>query len=387
MARLPSLLIYDEGFLDYNFGPAHPFQQGRVKLARELIAGVGLLDHEAAQEVTALPAAEEQLRLAHAPEYLEVVRRAGGDPAKAGTRYMRYGLGTSDNPVFPRMYEAAALPAGGTIAAADAVRKGEVRNAFNLGGGFHHAHRTRASGFCIFNDLSVALHVLLQAGVSRILYLDVDAHHGDGVQYAFYEDPRVLTISLHEDGRYLFPGTGFVNEVGEGEGVGYSVNVPLPPRTGDEAYLRAFREVVPPLAEAFEPGLILNQFGIDTHVADPLTHLGLGTHAHRAVAQEVRALAERVCGGRWVVTGGGGYDPSAVARAWTLVYGEMLGAEMTDALPRDWATLHRALFDRDAGAERLVDPPQPSAPEADRAIEGVLKRVKATVFPLHGVEP
>ncbi|MFQ5918634.1 MAG: acetoin utilization protein AcuC [Thermoplasmata archaeon] len=383
----PSLLIYDERFLDYNFGPSHPFQQGRVKLARELMDALGLLDPDEATEEAALPASEEDLRLAHAAEYMEVVRRAGQDPSKAGIRYLRYGLGTADNPLFPGMYEAAALPAGGTIAAADAVRRGEARNAFNLGGGFHHAHRARASGFCIFNDLSVAIHHLLQEGVSRILYLDVDAHHGDGVQYAFFEDPRVLTISLHEDGRYLFPGTGFVEEVGEGEGEGYSVNVPLPPEIGDEAYLTALREVVPPLAEAFRPDLLLHQFGIDTYVTDPLTHLGLGTAAHRAIAQEAHALADRVCGGRWVVTGGGGYEPSAVARAWALVFGEMRGTPLADDIPGEWKSLHRALFGGDPEDDQLVDPPQPSAPEAERAMAGVLERVKSTVFPFHGLEP
>ena len=384
---LPSLLIYDKRFLDYNFGPAHPFQQGRVKLARDLMAAVGLLDHEGTSEETALPASEDSLLLAHAAEYLEVVRRAGRDPARARDRYLRYGLGTADNPLFPGMYEAAALAAGGTLAAMDAVQRGEVRNAFNLGGGFHHAHRARASGFCIFNDLSVAIHHLLQQGVSRILYLDVDAHHGDGVQSAFYEDPRVLTISLHEDGRYLFPGTGSVEEVGEGEGEGYSVNVPLPPQTGDEAYLAALREIVPPLAEAFRPDLLLNQFGIDTYVTDPLTHLGLGTSAHQAIAREVHAIADRVCGGRWVVTGGGGYEPSAVARAWTLVFGEMRGSEMADPIPEDWASLHRTLFGRERGTKGLVDPPQPSSPEAERALVRVLERVKSTVFPFHGLEP
>ncbi len=384
---LPSLLIYDERFLDYNFGPTHPFQQGRVKLARELMAAMGLLDHEGAQEETALPASEDHLLLAHAAEYLEVVRRAGRDPDRAGSRYLRYGLGTADNPLFPGMYEAAALAAGGTLAAMDAVQRGEVRNAFNLGGGFHHAHRARASGFCIFNDLSVGIHHLLREGVSRILYLDVDAHHGDGVQEAFYDDPRVLTISLHEDGRYLFPGTGSVEEVGEGEGEGYSVNVPLPPKTGDEAYLAALREIVPPLAEAFRPDLLLNQFGIDTYVTDPLTHLGLGTSAHQAIAREVHAIADRVCGGRWVVTGGGGYEPSAVARAWALVFGEMRGSEMADPIPEDWESLHRTLFGRELGAEGLVDPPQPSSPEAERALSGVLERVKSTVFPFHGLEP
>ncbi len=387
MKVLPSLLIYDDRFLDYNFGPAHPFQQGRVKLARELMDALGLLDPKGAPEETALPASEDHLRLAHAAEYLEVVRRAGRNPAKAGTRYLRYGLGTADTPLFPGMYEAAALPAGGTIAATDAVRRGEVQNAFNLGGGFHHAHRARASGFCIFNDLSVAIHHLLQEGVSRILYLDVDAHHGDGVQYAFYEDPRVLTISLHEDGRYLFPGTGFVEEVGEGEGEGYSVNVPLPPQTGDEAYLTALREIVPPLAEAFRPDLLLNQFGLDTYVTDPLTHLGLGTAAHQAIAQEVHALADRVCGGRWVVTGGGGYEPSAVARAWALVFGEMRGAEVGEAIPEEWKSLHRTLFGRDARNDQLVDPPQPSTPGAERAMAEVLEQVKSTVFPFHGLEP
>ncbi len=320
-----SLLLYDEGYLAYDFGGAHSLRQERIKLARELIAGLGMLQGAGVEEAGASPAGEEIL-LIHAEEYVEAVRVAGRDPRGVGGRFMRYGLGTLDNPVFPDMYGASALHVGGSLAAAQTVREGRQDHAFNLGGGFHHAHRARASGFCIFNDPAIAIQALLEAGVRRVLYVDVDAHHGDGVQYAFYAEPRVLTISVHEDGRYLFPGTGFVQEVGEGEGEGFSANVPLPPETGDEDYLRAFDAVVPPLAASFRPEVLVTQLGMDTHHTDPLTHLRLTSNAHRVLGERLHALAHDRCGGRWVAVGGGGYTPSAVARGWALIFGVMAGS-------------------------------------------------------------
>lgn len=381
----PALLVYDESFLEYDFGPSHPFRVERSKLARALMEAHGLLAREGVRTAGAEAATPEEVRLAHAEEYLEAVRAAGTRPEEAGGRYLRYGLGTGDNPVFPRMYEAAALHVGGTLAAARAVHRGDVPHALTLGGGFHHAHRAKASGFCVLNDLTVALRALLQEGARRLLYVDVDVHHGDGVVYAFYDDPRVLAISLHEDGHHLFPGTGFVHETGEGEGEGYSVHVPLPPRTADDAYLDAFRAIVPPLAEAFRPDLILSQMGADAHHRDPLAHLELTTHAYREIARELDALAHRVAGGRWVATGGGGYDPSAVARAWALDFAGMVGADLQDGLPEGWRALYRDLLGREPTGKRVLEAPRRTEPEVRRTVDTVVRRVREAVFPRHGL--
>lgn len=379
-----TLLLYDEGYLDYDFGGAHSLRQERIKLARELIASLGMLRAAGAEEAPAFRA-EREILLIHAPEYVEAVQAAGEDPPGAGGRFMRYGLGTLDNPIFPGMYAASALHVGGSLRAATTVADGGKDHAFNLGGGFHHAARTRASGFCIFNDVAIAIQALLEAGVRRVLYVDIDAHHGDGVQDAFYREPRVLTISLHEDGRYLFPGTGFVDEVGEGEGEGYSANVPLPPETGDAAYLRAFDAVVPPLAESFRPEVLVTQLGMDTHHSDPLTHLRLTTGAHRRLGERLHDLAHAHCGGRWAAVGGGGYTPSAVARAWALIFGIMVGWEGDDRIPEAWRALHESLLGRPTADRRLgegaVSRPVSMAREVDR----VLEAVRTALAPYHAM--
>ncbi|MEE9600467.1 MAG: acetoin utilization protein AcuC [Thermoplasmata archaeon] len=376
------LLVYDEGFLSYDFGGAHSLRQERIKLARELISELGLLQRRGVKEVPA-ESAEEEILLIHSREYVEAVRASGKDPEGIGGRYMEYGLGTPDNPIFPRMYEASALHVGGTLEAGRTVTSSKAKHAFNLGGGFHHASRSRASGFCIFNDLAITIQTLLEEGLSRILYVDVDAHHGDGVQYSFYDEPRVLTISLHEDGRYLFPGTGFVHEIGEGEGEGYSVNVPLPPHTGDAAYLQVFRDIVSPLAEVFRPEVIVSQLGVDTHFSDPLTHLNLTTAAHWRIGDELHRLAHRLCEGRWVAAGGGGYQPSAVARSWTLMFGTMVEWEVEDEIPEAWASLYSALMGRAPDVESLWDPDIPSSTAVDREVERVVEEVKKAVSPYH----
>jgi acetoin utilization protein AcuC len=380
-----SLLIYDDGYLRYDFGAAHSMRQERIKLARELISALGILESQMAREVPAETVEEDEILLVHSKEYVEAVKASGRDPEAAGWKYMRYGLGTLDNPVFADMYEAAALHVGGSLKAAGSVLSGETAHAFNLGGGFHHASRSKASGFCIFNDVAIAIARLLEEGVRRVLYVDVDAHHGDGVQFTFYSEPRVLTVSLHEDGRYLFPGTGFVKEVGEGEGEGYSVNVPLPPYTDDEAYLSAFEEVVVPLAEAYRPEVLVTQLGVDTHYMDPLTHLNLSTRAHWRIAQGLHRLAHEVCGGRWAAAGGGGYDPVAVARAWTLMFGTMVEWEVEDRIPEDWFSLYEELMGRRVQVSRLLDREPPSKPRIGRDVERVVDEVRSTVFPYHGL--
>src|SRR4029450_13777533 len=273
-----------------------------------------------------------------------------------------HGLGGQDNPVFDLMHEASALVTGGTVDAARAVRAGEGVHALNPSGGLHHAMPARASGFCVYNDAAVAIAWLLADGVRRVAYVDVDAHHGDGVEAAFYDDPRVLTISLHESGYTAFPGTGFPEEAGGRGAEGTVVNVALPPGTGDAGWLRAFHAVVPPLVRAFEPQILITQLGCDTHRLDPLAQLELSVDAHRHSYAALHQLAHEVTGGRWVAVGGGGYEVvQVVPRSWT-----HLPAEITDhpappdtATPDSWLELVFRRTGRE-GPKRLTDGTEPA---------------------------
>jgi len=375
-------IVYDEDFLRYDFGGGHALREVRVELARDLMHAYGLL--EGGDELRPKPAGEAAIRRVHTDEYLSAVRKLSADPN--GVSY-EHGLGTADNPVFGGMYEAAALQAGATLLACEEVASGRRARAFNLGGGFHHAMPDKASGFCLLNDLAIGIRSLLDDhGVSRILYVDVDAHHGDGVQWIFYEDPRVLTISLHEDGHYLFPGSGFVDEIGKGKGEGYAVNVPLPPYTRDVSYLFAFQEVVPSLARAFRPEVIVSQLGADAHYLDPLTHLMLTTETYEAVGRILDELSNEMCGGRWIAAGGGGYDVTAVPRVWTLLFAQMAGARLDDALPVEWLKECKRLAGAVPADKALRD--QGKADEESHvphAAKRTVDELKRLVFPLHGI--
>jgi acetoin utilization protein AcuC len=276
------------------------------------------------------------------------------------------------------------------VVAAETVMSGRALHSFALAGGLHHAHRSRAAGFCIYNDPAVAIAAMRARYGSRVAYVDVDAHHGDGVQEMFYDDPNVLTISIHESGRYLFPGTGFVKELGEGAGNGYSVNVPLEPYTSDEPFLRAVDEVAVPLVRAFKPDLLVTQCGCDTHWLDPLTHMATSTHIWPYLARTFHELAHDVCGGRWVATGGGGYDLySVVPRAWTLLFAGMVGAELPSDLPRSFIELRRR-YSTQPMAETFLDAEKPPVPHEQlehtmAATERTIREVGHTVFPLHGL--
>jgi len=266
----------------------------------------------------------------HDAAYIDAVRQASHDGLGNG----RYGLGTPDNPVFGGMHEASALVAGATLAAARAVWRGEALHAANIAGGLHHAMRRSASGFCVYNDPAIAIRWLLAQGAQRIAYVDVDVHHGDGVQAAFYDDPRVLTISLHEHPATLFPGTGLASEIGTGDGRGYAVNVALPAGTGDAGWLRAFDAVVPPLVRAFGPQVLVSQHGCDTHRLDPLAHLALSVDGQRRTALLVHELAHETAEGRWLLTGGGGYElVQVVPRTWTHLLAVAAGREVDPAVP------------------------------------------------------
>ncbi|HEX6208062.1 MAG TPA: acetoin utilization protein AcuC [Actinomycetota bacterium] len=365
-------LVYSSEVVEYDHGPQHPLKPVRVLLTRELIAAYGVLEAGHVDEVPTRVASDEEVGLVHTQAYIDVVKAAG-----SGERgdWWAYGFGPGDNPIFPAMHEASARVVGASIEAARLVLTGEADHAFNPAGGLHHAMPERASGFCVYDDPAVAIRWLLDRGVERIAYVDVDVHHGDGPQAIFYDDPRVLTISLHESGRYLFPGTGFVSERGEGEAEGTKVNVPLPPWTSDEAWLQAFREVVPPLVRRFHPDVLVTQLGCDTHHTDPLAHLALSTRAYREASVELHDLAHGVAGGRWVATGGGGYQwARVVPRAWAIYFAEMAGVELSDDLPEGWRQL-AAEHARGPVPERLSEEP-PEVPAGSGEVRSVVDDVK-----------
>ena len=317
------------------------------------------------QVVTPHPATDDELALFHTREYIDAVRRlSAGDTQVPAWRY-RFGPG--DNPVFAGMFESERLKAGGALAGAALLVGGECDVAFSFAGGMHHAGPDHAGGFCVFNDAAVAIRWLLQQEL-RVAYVDIDVHHGDGVQAAFYDTDQVLTISLHQDGRTLFPGTGFVDDVGAGAGSGYSVNVPLPPYTDDETYLWAFHQVVPPLLERFQADIVVTQLGVDTHYRDPLASLLLTTAGHEALFEALDRLAPR-----WLALGGGGYALDVVPRSWTLAWGVMTGQDFPDELPAGY----RATY----GGEWLRDRERPRLDESTRhrvrqGVEAVVTAVR-----------
>jgi acetoin utilization protein AcuC len=363
----------------------------RLGLTRSLVRAFGL---DAALRVVAAPAAgDSTLELVHRPEYVAAVRRAGADPRGA---VGDFGIGTEDNPAFAGMHEASALIAGQSVGAAEAVWRGEVAHAVNFAGGLHHAMAAAASGFCVYNDAALAVARLLELGAQRVVYVDVDVHHGDGVQAAFWDDPRVLTISLHEHPRTLFPQTGWPEETGGPGAEGGAVNVALPAGTGDGGWLRAFHAVVPELVAAFRPQVVVSQHGADTHVEDPLAHLAVSLDAQRAVAESVHALAHQHAGGRWVALGGGGYAVTdVVPRTWTHLVAIAAGAPVAPetAVPEEWRAEVYART-RAVAPLRMTDG-RPAVWEsfeeagydpADRLDQAVIATRRAA-FPLHGLLP
>ena len=386
----PACLVFDEQLTSYDFGPAHPMSPVRVDLTVRLARSLGVLDLPDLTAVPAPTASDDDLRLVHTPEYIDAVRKV----LTAGDRDLRHGLGTEDNPTFPGMHEASSHIVGATLEAARRVWGGDCLHAANIAGGLHHAMAASASGFCIYNDPAIAISWLLGQGASKVAYVDVDVHHGDGVQAAFYDDPRVLTISLHETPRTLFPGTGEPSESGGRGAEGMSVNVALPPGTGDSGWLRAFHAVVPPLVEEFEPDVLVTQHGCDSHEDDPLAHLMLSVDGQRAASLALHDLAHRAAGGRWVATGGGGYAiVTVVPRTWTHLLA-VLGGRPLDpqtTIPEGWRQ-HVARATRRTAPSTMTDGRDPAYtpwssgynPESwlDRCIE----QCRREIFPWHGLD-
>ncbi|NBD26394.1 acetoin utilization protein AcuC [Paenibacillus glycinis] len=322
----------------YKFNQEHPFNPIRLTLARHLLETAGALNETDILE--AAPASEAELGLVHRPDYIEAVQHLSlAQPAhEAAGRADQYGLSTEDTPYFPGVHEAAAAIAGGSILAADVVMRGQAKHAYHMAGGLHHAFPDRGSGFCVYNDAAVAIaHIRKQYG-ARVLYIDTDVHHGDGVQWTFYADPEVCTYSIHETGKYLFPGTGFVSERGTDAGFGMSVNVPMEPYTEDDSWLESFRATVERAAEVFRPDVIVSQHGCDAHAYDPLSHIHCSMRIYQAMPMIIHDLAHRYADGRWIALGGGGYDIwRVVPRAWAFVWLAMTDHAMMDRLNDDGA--------------------------------------------------
>jgi acetoin utilization protein AcuC len=324
---------WDERLLDYDFGPSHPLNPIRVELTMALARELGVLDR--IDVVTFDPASDEQLRLCHTAGYIEAVKSAGKtlrpDPA--------HGLGTPDDPVFAQMHEASALVSGATLTAAKAVFDSSHDHAVSVSGGLHHAMPDRASGFCVYDDPAIAIAWLLAQGVERVAYVDIDVHHGDGVQAIFWDDPRVLTISLHESGRTLFPGTGFATDTGGRNARGTAVNLEFAPGVKDDEWHAAFDAVVPQVVRDFAPSYLVTQHGCDTHALDPLANLLLTVDGQRLAHTKLHDLAHEICDGRWLACGGGGYElVQVVPRTWTHLLAIATGSpiEPETETPQEW---------------------------------------------------
>jgi len=377
---MPATLIYSEEFQRYDYGGTHPLKMLRLKLTYELLKAYGVFGHPGVELVEAAPCTKDEAGRVHKSTYLDALE--GIDNGKPPIAPEAYGLGYGDNPVFAGVYAGSLLATGGSLRAARLVYDGKTPVAFNIAGGLHHAMPGKASGFCYINDPAVAIRELIDKG-SKVAYIDIDAHHGDGVQSIFYGTDRVLTISLHESGQYLFPGSGFPEDTGMGKGRGYSVNLPLLPGTGDEVFTWAFFETVPLLVGAFKPDVIVTQLGCDTFEPDPLTHLRLTTHGFTKMVEGFAAMKLP-----WVALGGGGYDVATVARAWTLAFAVMAGIELPNELPESYKKLLRE--NRLSGdLLRDTESTRESVDELKRErkyAEEMLQRIKGNIFPLLGID-
>jgi acetoin utilization protein AcuC len=369
--------LYSDDFVKFDYGPDHPLKIFRLKLTRDLIHSFGLLSPERTKIVVPKSATEEDLLLFHHVDYIEMLKAVNAGRSMPGAAY--FGLGPGDNPVFKGLFDWSRLVAGASLQAALMVERGDADIAFNIAGGLHHARAARASGFCYVNDPVIAITALLRKG-RRVAYVDIDAHHADGVQEAFYSTNRVLTISLHETGRTLFPGTGFEEEIGEGDGRGFSLNVPLPPYSDDELFLFAFDGIVPEAVGAFRPDVVVSQLGVDSFRSDPLTHLNYTTNGFCEAVKKIKSLSAK-----WVALGGGGYDVANVARAWALAWGIMNDADLADELPEDFLLHQRR--PRNFPAKMRDEPYAVTGSEKERMreeVERVVVRLREKAFPLLG---
>ncbi|WP_447006450.1 acetoin utilization protein AcuC [Saccharothrix isguenensis] len=380
-------VVWDESFLGYDLGADHPLNPVRLDLTVRLATALGVLD--GVDLIRPEPAPDTEIERVHEPSYLSAVQAAPMAGWDVG-----HGLGTADNPVFARMHEASALVVGGSLAAARKIASGEADRAVNIAGGLHHAMPDHAAGFCVYNDCSVAISWLLDNGFDRIAYIDTDVHHGDGVQAAFYDDPRVLTVSVHQNPLSLWPGTGRAAELGGRGAEGTSVNLALPPGTDDRAWLRAFDATVPALLRVFRPQVLVTQCGVDTHREDPLADLALTVDGHRAIYQRLRELAEETADGRWLALGGGGYELlRVVPRSWTHLLATVLDRDVDPAtpLPADWVAHASTLAPNWPLPIAMTDGADtgflPWGGQVDTPVDLAILETRRALYPLHGLDP
>jgi len=390
-------VVWGDALNGYNFGPQHPMNPIRLELTARLCRDLGVFDSPGVQVVPPSKPddADDFLSWVHTDDYVEAVRAASADPASADPAY---GLGTEDDPAFAGMHDVSALIAGSTVRLAQDLWRDEIDHGVNFCGGLHHAMPGTASGFCIYNDIALGIQWLLDHGAERIVYVDVDVHHGDGVERVFWDDPRVMTISIHETGRVLFPGTGFPGDIGGPDARGSAVNIALPPGTRDGSWLRALHAVVPPLVRQFRPQVLVTQQGCDSHYADPLAHMALSVDAQRAAYAALHGLAHEVAGGKWLAVGGGGYELiDVVPRAWThlTAIAAHRPIDLETELPAVWREHVQRTFDR-PGPARMGDGQAEnghvwwrsweSGVDPDDPVDQAVLATRTAVFPLHGLD-
>lgn len=385
-------VVWSPEFTRANFGASHPMSPLRLDLTARLSEDLGLFAKDGVEVEGVEPASEEHLAVVHDPDYVAAVRTASQAPEEADNAR---GLGTEDDPAYEGMHEASARIFNGSAVAAEQVWSGDMNHAVNFCGGMHHAMKDRASGFCIYNDCAAAAHRLLELGAKKVAYVDLDVHHGDGTESLFWDDERVMTISIHENGRVLFPGTGWPDEIGTGRAEGQAVNVALPPGVTDAPWLRAVHSIVLPLVRMFRPDFLLTQHGCDSHFLDPLAHLNVSLDAQRMAAAMMHDLAHEVCDGKWLAMGGGGYEiVDVVPRSWAHLVGiaSHNPVDPSTPMPKTWLEHVREKYGRDA-PEAMTDGKDPSfrtwelGYDPEDAVDRAIMATRRAVFPLHGLDP
>ena len=371
-------LVYVDELSQYQLSHEHPLRPIRLQHMHELMRASGLLDLENIASSAPRIATKQEIETSHDPDYVSIVEAISNGAIAPGMG--EFGLGTPDNPVRSGIYETTALCVGSTLTASELVTSGKADVAFAPAGGVHHHAMPRsAAGFGIFNDAVIAMKAMVEEGL-RVAYIDIDCHHGDGVQMGHYDSDQVLTISIHESGQWLFPGTGYVQEIGVGDGIGYSVNIPLSPYTQDNEWHAAFDVVIPPLVRAFNPDVLFTQLGIDTHFQDPLTHLSLTTQGFNLAVKKLGFLAAEI--GKWVAVGGGGYDLSAVSRSWTMALASMANFDLPNDVPNEFTSLSNLTTFADI-------PPAPAEQQYLDEIQSrnaqSLNEIRSLIFPKFGI--
>jgi acetoin utilization protein AcuC len=375
---MKTALIYSDKFLRYDYGPTHPFKMIRLKLTYELIKSYGLFNDDSV-ELEPVAAVDDDILTFHTKDYLDILKSI--DEGITPTEALNYGLGFGDNPMFKGVYEGSMLACGGSLMAARLAVSREYDAVFNIAGGLHHAMKSRASGFCYLNDPAVAIYDMIGSG-KRALYIDIDAHHGDGVQAAFYDTNKVMTVSFHENGRFLFPGTGYVEDMGIGDGEGYAVNVSFLPFTTDDIYEEAFDEIVPKLIESFKPDIIVAQLGADSLEDDPLSHLCITNLCFKSILKKLKGFNIPL-----VALGGGGYNVVNVYRAWTLAYSSLCDVKIANEIPSDFKKYAK---DRGYPARFVCDSSKTvTKDKSSHNLEFVrqeIKYLKENLFPIHDIK-